>query len=260
MPLLRDGQGDLVFTSPPYFSEDTYLLLKAPVRQQTEYDRVQSDVTAFALSLRPQFQEIVRVLRPGGTLVLQTKDLRYGGFLITLVPTHRELLETLGLRLVTRVFWHKRAPRQRRAPQFLKNPRVGSFEADDVEEFLVFSHTCGIQKANEALALDEADARRYAAPIWDLPSGGRAQTHPFQSPPAVVERFLMLYSRPGDLVVDPFAGHGTTLRLAAAMDRRAIGYEIDGETAAIARAFLQNEAERRQSSTRNTGKQTNEQS
>jgi DNA modification methylase len=37
---------------------------------------------------------------------------------------------------------------------------------------------------------------------------------------------IALYSKPGDLVVDPFAGGGTTLKVAVEMDRRAIGYEI----------------------------------
>jgi site-specific DNA-methyltransferase (adenine-specific) len=49
-----------------------------------------------------------------------------------------------------------------------------------------------------------------------------------------VRRFIALYSEPGDLVVDPFAGHGTTLRVALAMGRRAIGYEIDQRHASMA--------------------------
>ena len=42
------------------------------------------------------------------------------------------------------------------------------------------------------------------------------------------------YTRPGDLVCDPCAGHGTTLRAAAAHGRRAIGAEVDPETHAAA--------------------------
>jgi SAM-dependent methyltransferase len=43
-------------------------------------------------------------------------------------------------------------------------------------------------------------------------------------------------SRPGDLVLDPFAGYGTTLAVAARMGRRAIGVELVGAHAALARA------------------------
>lgn len=42
------------------------------------------------------------------------------------------------------------------------------------------------------------------------------------------------YSRPGDLVVDPCAGYGTTLRAAELLGRRAVGAEIDPATHAIA--------------------------
>ena len=35
-----------------------------------------------------------------------------------------------------------------------------------------------------------------------------------------------MFSQPGDLVIDPFAGSGSTLRMAVEMKRRAVGYEI----------------------------------
>ena len=39
--------------------------------------------------------------------------------------------------------------------------------------------------------------------------------------------WIELYSEPGDLVVDPFAGFGTTVVEAQRLGRRGIGYEID---------------------------------
>ncbi|WP_225332679.1 DNA methyltransferase [Halomicrobium urmianum] len=48
-----------------------------------------------------------------------------------------------------------------------------------------------------------------------------------RTPPALVERFLGEYSDPGDVVLDPFAGFGTTLRVATEMDRRAYGVEFE---------------------------------
>jgi len=43
------------------------------------------------------------------------------------------------------------------------------------------------------------------------------------------------YSSPEDIVLDPFAGNGTTLRVAARMGRRTFGVEIDPDRAALAR-------------------------
>ena len=212
MRLLGDGEADLVVTSPPYFSHEDESLLAVPVKEQREFDRLQAGVTRFAFGLRPQFREIARVLRPGGALVLQTKDLRYGGFLLTLAGVHREVLEGVGLRLVTRVFWRKRGRKRRRSDRFLRRPLVGLFETDDVEEFLILSHVTGIQKRLHEIDLPRSEAPECASPLWDLPGAGGTRTHPYQSPPAVIRRFIHLFSIPGDLVVDPFAGHGTTLR------------------------------------------------
>lgn len=51
--------------------------------------------------------------------------------------------------------------------------------------------------------------------------------HPTPKPLALVNFFLNLHSQPGDVVLDPFAGGGTTLRAAKDLGRKAIGIEID---------------------------------
>jgi hypothetical protein len=72
--------------------------------------------------------------------------------------------------------------------------------------------------------------------LEDLPQGVR---HPYlATPEAVVERFIEAYSRPGELVFDPFAGYGSTLRVAARLGRRACGIELDPERHAHASASL----------------------
>lgn len=51
--------------------------------------------------------------------------------------------------------------------------------------------------------------------------------HPTPKPEGLVAHFMRLHSQPGDLVLDPFMGAGTTLRVAASLGRRAIGVEVD---------------------------------
>ena len=51
--------------------------------------------------------------------------------------------------------------------------------------------------------------------------------HPAAFPPDVVSPWIQVCSRPGDLVLDPFMGSGTTLRVAKNWGRRAIGVEIE---------------------------------
>ena len=58
----------------------------------------------------------------------------------------------------------------------------------------------------------------------------------------LVAHFLRQYTRPGDMVFDPFAGYGTTLIVAEAMDRAPYGIEIDDRRAAYIRSQLQRPA------------------
>ena len=51
--------------------------------------------------------------------------------------------------------------------------------------------------------------------------------HPTQKPEALIRDLIGLFSAPGDLVLDPFAGSGTTLVAAKNLNRRAIGIEIE---------------------------------
>lgn len=58
---------------------------------------------------------------------------------------------------------------------------------------------------------------------------GNRQNHPTQKPEGLIERMVLASSDAGDLVLDPFAGSGTTLRVCQQMDRKAIGIEINPE-------------------------------
>lgn len=63
--------------------------------------------------------------------------------------------------------------------------------------------------------------------------------HPCQMPEAILERIIRVASQPGDLVLDPFAGSGTTLAVAKRLDRRYVGCELSAEYARAARARIQ---------------------
>ena len=56
-------------------------------------------------------------------------------------------------------------------------------------------------------------------------------SHPCQMPEAVLERIIRVASNPGDLVIDPFAGSGTTLAVAKKLGRKFLGCELSEEYA-----------------------------
>lgn len=62
--------------------------------------------------------------------------------------------------------------------------------------------------------------------------------HPGKMLPALAARIVAEYSQPGDLVVDPMCGTGTTVVEAATLGRRAVGLELEAKWADLARANL----------------------
>src|SRR6266545_7354941 len=63
-------------------------------------------------------------------------------------------------------------------------------------------------------------------------------THPAKMAPELARRIVASYSAPGQLVVDPMCGIGTTLAEAAALGRRALGVELEARWSELARANL----------------------
>ena len=57
---------------------------------------------------------------------------------------------------------------------------------------------------------------------------------PTQLPRELVERIIGVSSNPGDVILDPFAGSGTTLAVAQRMGREAVGIELNPDYAKIA--------------------------
>lgn len=75
--------------------------------------------------------------------------------------------------------------------------------------------------------------------VWRFPTASAKRLgHPAPFPVELPERAMALATRPGDLVLDPFCGVGSTCVAAAAMGRRWIGVDIDPEYVRIARQRL----------------------
>lgn len=66
------------------------------------------------------------------------------------------------------------------------------------------------------------------ANVWRIPKIIPSKDqHPTEKPVELMQKILSIHSSEGDLVLDPFMGHGTSLDAAASMKRRAVGIEIE---------------------------------
>lgn len=125
-----------------------------------------------------------------------------------------------GLSFFHSVIWDKR------------NPGLG-WRYRRQHEMVMVAHRAGgkLSWSNDALAVSN---------VFSM-SAPRARLHPNEKPLELPQRFISLHSAPGDLVLDPFMGSGTTLRAAKDLGRIAIGIELDEEQCEIAARRLSQE-------------------
>jgi site-specific DNA-methyltransferase (adenine-specific) len=78
--------------------------------------------------------------------------------------------------------------------------------------------------------------------VWDIsivaPVAKERTGYPTQKPEALLERILLTLTNAGDLVIDPYVGSGTTLAVAARLDRSAIGIDQNPEAIRVTQERL----------------------
>lgn len=79
--------------------------------------------------------------------------------------------------------------------------------------------------------------------VWALPSGDSTARHYATFPDWLIRPIVTACSEPGDLVLDPFVGSGTTCRIAVELGRRCIGIELNRDHAEMAARAIGTEIE-----------------
>ncbi len=85
-----------------------------------------------------------------------------------------------------------------------------------------------------AAALSRDEWKSFFRGHWQF-AGERQRGHEAMFPVTLPYRLIRMFSFPGEIVLDPFAGSGTTLKAAIETSRKAIGYEIQKDFVQIAR-------------------------
>jgi site-specific DNA-methyltransferase (adenine-specific) len=86
----------------------------------------------------------------------------------------------------------------------------------------------------------ELNAGKQMKNLWDIPAERHLTEHPTEKPEALLERIILLGSRVGDTILDPFMGSGTTGAVAKKLARKFIGIEIDDNYFNIAKNRIKN--------------------
>jgi modification methylase len=220
---------DMVFADPPYNLQLKGGLLRP---NQTEVDGVDEawdkfdDFAAYDLFTEDWLSAARRLLKSDGTLWVigsYHNIFRIGA-----------LLQDLGFWILNDIVWRKTNPMPNfRGRRFANAHETLIWCARDKSSRHTFNHD-----AMKALNDDLQMRSDWLLPICGGPErlrdmNGR-KSHPTQKPEALLHRVIMAATRPGEIVLDPFFGTGTTGAVAKRLGRRWIGIERDAGYARIA--------------------------
>jgi DNA modification methylase len=94
----------------------------------------------------------------------------------------------------------------------------------------------GVQPSGNGLeSIYVVPEKRNKRTVWTVPSVRYPAAHFATFPPDLIKPCILAGSRPGDTVLDPFAGSGTTLEVAKNLGRHAVGIELSAPYCELAR-------------------------
>lgn len=259
MPELADATVDLIVTSPPYgigldYSSGTGVdTRESPPQNPGQVEgpvKSMDDYRAYVARLAPIWRECWRVLRPGGFATINvapihTKAEYFGhSFMLPLTQDLAAAWMAMGAEFRWKYVWV--AGRTRNNSKGQPQTFLGSYPLPlrgqvlrMIEEILVFwkpADPWEIEPEREARRRESkmsiAEWRDSFSQVWEFPGEASKPDktgvkHPASFPEELPRRLIRGYSCRGDLVLDPFLGTGTTMRVAREMGRRCVGYEIE---------------------------------
>jgi len=137
-------------------------------------------------------------------------------------------LEDAGFTIHQTLIWHR--------PNLVGGTNKSTFGFTSVYEQIIVAHKGRPGRPNRVEGLHNTDVLKYAMPQSNFKRDKRYHRH--QKPLKLMEHLVLAYTNPGELIVDPFAGAGTTAMAAERHGRRWIAIEIEKGFVEIARARL----------------------
>jgi DNA modification methylase len=242
MSELKDESIHLVVTSPPYWQLKDY----GTENQIGFHD----DYETYVNHLNLTWKECFRVLHKGCRLCINIGDqfarsVYYGRYKI--IPIHSEIIkfcEMIGFDFMGSIIWQKTTTMNTTGGASIMgsfpHPRNGIVKLD-FEYILLFKKQGNApkptieQKQHSAMTTEEWNT--YFNGHWYI-SGARQDNHLAMFPEELPKRLIKMFSFPGENVLDPFLGSGTTSLMAKSLGRNSCGYEINPEFISVIKQKL----------------------
>jgi len=233
MSELKDESIHLVVTSPPYWQLKDY----GTENQIGFHD----DYETYINHLNLTWKECFRVLHNGCRLCINIGDqfarsVYYGRYKI--IPIHSEIIkfcEMIGFDFMGSIIWQKTTTMNTTGGASIMgsfpHPRNGIVKLD-FEYILLFKKQGNAPKPTpeqkERSVMTTEEWNTYFNGHWYI-SGARQDNHLAMFPEELPKRLIKMFSFPGENVLDPFLGSGTTALVAKNLGRNSCGYEINSE-------------------------------
>ncbi len=248
MSEVADCSVQLIITSPPYFNvkdytKNGYQNIKHSESKSNDLGALQ-DYNSYINGLLEVWQECFRVLKPNGKLCINVplmpmfkKDINthYNRHIFDLQSDiQHSILKFTPFFLLDLYIWNRTNTTKKL--MFGSYPYPRNFYAQNTSEFITIYVKDGKpdtqipNKIKEQSKLTQAEWVEYTKQIWNIPIPNKSDIafgkHPAIMPSEIPYRLIKLFSFVDDVVLDPFAGSGTTLSVAKELGRKYIGYEL----------------------------------
>ncbi len=233
LKLLPDACIDLTVTSPPYDNLRSY--------------------HGYIFDFPTIVQELFRVTKPGGVVVWVVSDATVKGS--ETGSSFRQALgfKQVGFNLHDTMIWVKSGGggfgsiycyMQNTEYMFVFSkgrPKAVNLIRDRKNSGVGTKRTGHGRRFADGVTNDEKGKTRIVPEFskrnnwWYYPRGRGFEDHPAPFPEALAGDHILSWSNPGDVVLDPFMGSGTTAKMALANGRRFIGFDISADYCDMAR-------------------------
>ncbi|HLC77556.1 MAG TPA: site-specific DNA-methyltransferase [Candidatus Nanoarchaeia archaeon] len=234
-----DNSVDLIVTSPPYADQRT-----------KTYGGIHPD--KYIEWFLPITSELLRVLKPTGTFVLNIKEKVSSGERHTYVMELILAMRKQGWLWTEEFIWHKKNCYPGKWPNRFRDAWERLLQFNKQKDFNMYQKEVMVPMGDWAKVrlknLSETDKRRdnsrvgsgfgkniskwvgrdmaYPSNVLVMATETSNKKHSAVFPKELPTWFIKLFTKPGDVVLDPFLGSGTTSIVALELDRNSIGIEI----------------------------------
>jgi len=225
----------LVVTSPPYFN--------APF----DYKELFKNYKTYLELLKSVAKELCRVVVDGRIVVLNIDDMLVDGEKFPIVADAIRIFLDAGFRYRDRIVWKKPDGYlriSRRSGVILQNPYPMYFYPDNLLESIIifqkgkFDYKSISKEIREISKVDvkEFQTKKWYMTLWEMNNvmpSATLEKDIAAFPDELPYRAIKLFSYANETVLDPFAGSGTTMKMARQLNRNSIGIEIKEELVSI---------------------------